>query len=280
MVLIRIGGNGLKAIKLFINLTLAFIQILLDTPMKIASNILFVFVLFVNIGYTQNINQQFFDDTDSFLKAHVENELFDYEKAKNSTQLKALIETIETADLGTATDATKKAFYINAYNLQVINAIVTAHPITSVQSIPGFFDKQKMTTAGETFTLSNLEKERLLDVYKDGRLHFVLVCGALSCPPITNFAYRPELLDEQLDLQTKKALDNTAFLKVDRTELGLSQIFKWYPDDFGGNKSGIINFINKYRTYTVPTTSKVGYYDYDWTLNGVTPKKVVNNSPT
>jgi len=247
--------------------------------MKSTFKIVCFLFLFANLSFAQNINKQFFDDTDSFLKAHVEKELIDYKKAKNSASLKALIKTIQTADLSNTTDATKKAFYINAYNLQVINAVATAYPVISVQSISGFFDKQKMTTAGETFTLSNLEKKRLLDVYKDGRLHFVLVCGALSCPPITNFAYRPEILDQQLDQQTQKALDNTTFLKIDRNELGLSQIFKWYPDDFGGNAKNIINFINQHRTYTVPTTSKISYYDYDWTLNGTTPEKPIGNNP-
>ena len=242
--------------------------------------IILIFLAFISSnGFAQNINQKFFQDTDSFLKEHVENELFDYAKAKNSNELKALIASIENADLSNATDATKKAFYINAYNLHVINAIAKAYPITSVQSIAGFFDKIKVTTAGESFTLNNLEKERLLTVYQDARLHFVLVCGALDCPPITNVAYQPELLEQQLDQQTKLALDNTAFLKVNRNELGLSQIFKWYPNDFGGNPKGFINFINQYKTYAVPTTSKISYYDYDWTLNGPTPKKTITSSP-
>ena len=248
--------------------------------MNILSKTIFLLFLFTNISYSQSITQQFFDDTNTFLKEHVENSLLDYEKAKNSTQLKALINTIEKAELSTATDATKKAFYINAYNLQVINAIATAYPITSVQSIAGFFDRQKITVGGETFTLSSLEKERLLNVYQDGRLHFVLVCGALSCPPITDYAYRPNLLEQQLDQQTKRALDNTTFVKLDRNELSLSQIFKWYPEDFGGSNKSAINFINKYRSYAVPSTAKINYYDYDWSLNGQTAKKLVETKTT
>jgi len=235
--------------------------------MKILINFLVITFLVVGNSFAQSINQQFFQNTDAFLKAQVKNGLVNYTTVKNNAQLKALIQTVETADLSDASDATKKAFYINAYNLHVVNAAVNAYPIQSVQDIAGFFDRQKVRIAGASYTLTSFEKERLLKPYQDARLHFVLVCGALGCPPITDFAYTPENLDQQLDQQTKLALDNSNFLKVEGTNLSLSQIFNWYPEDFGGNKKGIINFINKHRTYTVPTTAKLNYYPYDWTLN-------------
>jgi len=117
-----------------------------------------------------------------------------------------------------------------------------------VQSVTGFFDGRKVTVAGEQLTLTNMEKKHLLKPYNDARLHFVLVCGALGCPPITNFAYRPALLDQQLDQQTKLALNDPTFLKVNGSKTQLSQIFKWYVNDFGGNKGAIIDFINQYKT--------------------------------
>ncbi len=235
--------------------------------MKTILNLLALTLFVTGSLFAQKIDQQFFQDTDAFLKANVTNGLVDYKKTKNSAALKALINTVENADLAGVSTPTKKAFYINAYNLHVINAAVTAYPIQSVQEIPGFFDRKKVKVANEVSTLNNLEKDNLLKPYQDGRLHFVLVCGALDCPPITSFAYMPEQLDQQLDQQTKKALDNPNFLKANGTNLSLSQIFKWYPNDFGGSKSNILAFINKHRTYAVPTTAKISYYDYDWTLN-------------
>lgn len=234
--------------------------------MKTLLNLL-TLILVTSSLFAQKIDQQFFQNTDAFLKANVNNGLVDYAKVKNDPTLKTLINTVENADLTGASDATKKAFYINAYNLHVINAAIAAYPIQSVQEIPGFFDRKKVKTANKVSTLNNLEKDNLLKPYKDGRLHFVLVCGALDCPPITSFAYLPEKLDMQLDQQTKKALDNPSFLKAKGTNLGLSQIFKWYPNDFGGSRINILAFINKHRTYAVPTTAKISYYDYDWTLN-------------
>jgi len=235
--------------------------------MKITINFLIAIFLIIGNSFAQTNYQQFFQNTDAFLKTHVKDGLVKYTTAKNDMRLKTLIETVETVDLSDASDATKKAFYINAYNLHVVNAAITAYPIQSVQDISGFFNRKKVKIARANYTLTNFEKERLLKPYQDARLHFVLVCGALGCPPITDFAYTPENLDQQLDQQTKLALDNPDFIKVTQNNLSLSQIFNWYPADFGGNKKGIINFINKYRTYTVPTTAKISYYQYDWTLN-------------
>lgn len=235
--------------------------------MSIRFHFIIVILLFASNVFAQQINQTFFDQADAFFKQNVNNGLVNYTNLKNSQDLNALVALIENADLSSASEATKKAFYINAYNIHVINEVVKGYPIKSVQNIPGFFDRNKVTTAGEIFTLTNLEKKRLLDVYQDARLHFVLVCGALDCPPITNFAYQPDLLEAQLDRQTQLAFDNPDFLRIDKNNLELSQIFKWYPSDFGGNRQNIIQFINQHKTYAVPTTAKLSYYTYDWALN-------------
>ncbi len=231
--------------------------------------------------FSQKLDKSFFDQADQFFKTHVKNGRVDYSKAKNSTDLKTLISRIENADLS-GTDATNnKAFYINAYNLLVINAAAKSYPIAAVTDTPGFFDRKKHKVAGQTLTLNKLEKEKLLKTTKDARLHFVLVCGAVDCPPIVNFAYRPGQLDQQLEVQTVKALNNPNFIKVNGNNVGLSKIFEWYPGDFGGNQKSIIKFINKYRDNDISSNSKISYYNYNWQLNDQTNKTSgINNAST
>lgn len=240
--------------------------------MKSTINVIFAIIFLVAQVTAQEIGQQFFTDTHSFLQNNVKNGLVDYSAVKTDPALSKLIMAIEKADVTNASDATKQAFYINAYNLLVINKTAQSYPLKSVQEISGFFDSKKVTIEGESMTLNKLEKGKLLEPYGDGRFHFVLVCGALGCPPITNFAYTPEKLEEQLEMQTKAALNDPAFIKVFGGNTSLSQIFKWYPGDFGGNKDGIINFINKYRTNPIATSSKLSYYDYDWSINDLAKK--------
>ncbi len=215
----------------------------------------------------QKLDQSFFKDTNSFLKKHVSQRSVDYAAAKMDKSLTALISRIATTDLTDASAYQKQAFYINAYNLHVINQVSLSYPIGSVMDKGGFFDKMRIEVAGESLTLNELEKDKLLKKYMDARFHFVLVCGAVGCPPITDFAYTPDRLEQQLDQQARNALNDAGFIKVVDGKTQLSEIFKWYADDFGGSKDNVIKYINRFRNAKIASSSKVSYYNYDWKLN-------------
>ena len=222
--------------------------------------------------FATNLDPSFFTKTNDLLTKHVKNGLVDYGSMKRSEKLAELITIIEKVDLSTISGDEKKAFLINAYNLIVIKSASDNYPLSSVEKISGFFDVQKHLVGGQNITLNKLEKEYLLKETGDSRLHFVLVCGAISCPVITNFAYLPNNLDKQMDMQTKMALNDPNFLKVDGKNVELSKIFDWYGSDFGGSKNSKIEFINKYRATKLPSDSNISYYEYDWTLNDISAK--------
>ena len=104
--------------------------------------------------------------------------------------------------------------------------------------------------------------------FSDVRFHFVLVCGAVGCPPLINKAYLPNTLEKQLETQTKTAL-NGSFLKVNtkKKRVEASQIMEWYKEDFTMNGTSEIDFINKYRTEKLDQKYKLSYFAYNWTLN-------------
>jgi hypothetical protein len=211
----------------------------------------------------------FFNQTDVFLKKHVRQGKINYQAAKTDANLNKLITQIANQDLSKLSGKTKQAFLINAYNLLVIKGASEVYPTNSVQTVSGFFDTKKHTVGGKKITLNGLEKDLLLKEFGDARFHFVLVCGALGCPPITDFAYTPAKLEQQKETQTQLGLNDPNFVKVNNaeTQVQLSQIFKWYSSDFGGNKATAIDFINKYRNTKISTDYKVSFYEYDWTLN-------------
>ncbi|WP_187270929.1 DUF547 domain-containing protein [Neolewinella aurantiaca] len=227
----------------------------------------FMFGTMLVAGSPERLQGDFIADTDALLKRYVKQGRIDYTGIKASDDLKPLISKIAQTDLASLKGNAKKAFLINAYNLLVINQVLENYPLASVLDVNGFFDAKKQTVGGRKVTLNQLEKDLLLKEFKDARLHFVLVCGALGCPPITNFAYTPDRLEAQLTKQTQLALNNPSFLRVNGDKAALSKIFEWYASDFGGNKAAVIAFINKYRDEAVPANAKVSYYEYDWTLN-------------
>lgn len=218
-------------------------------------------------GLSANDVTNFFDRTDGLLGKYVQAGLVDYEGLKRSTDFSLLIEEIATVDLSQLTSNERKAYLINAYNLLVIDEVLKNFPLASVQDVSGFFGTKTQAVGGKKLTLNQLEKEVLLKEFPDARLHFVLVCGALGCPPITDFAYRPALLEEQLEKQTKRALNDQAFIRVNGMKAEVSQIFNWYAKDFGGSKAEVVNFINQYRNEPIPVSADISYYTYDWTLN-------------
>ena len=118
------------------------------------------------------------------------------------------------------------------------------------------------------FLLVQIEHKLLRAQFKDARFHFVLVCGAIGCPPLINQVYAPNTLNDQLETQTKIAL-NGSFLKVNtkKKRFEASQILEWYKEDFTMNGESEIDFINRYRTDKIPNHFKFKYFPYDWKVN-------------
>ena len=217
--------------------------------------------------FSQSIGDQFFNETDQFLQTYAQDGRVNYAALQGNDELSSLIKQIAKADVSGLDDNTLKAFYINAYNLHVINKVSQEYPIKSPLKNPGFFKSDKVQVANSKMTLNALEKDNLLNAYDDPRFHFVLVCGALGCPPITDFAYRPSTIDAQLDTQTRSALNDPNFIKVNDGAVGLSQIFKWYMAEFGKSETAVLSYINQYRETPIDLASKVSHYTYDWSLN-------------
>ena len=235
---------------------------------KIVTSIFFLFV--VSIVSAQGLTE-YFSKTDSFLKENVKSGRVNYKAIKNNPDaLASLLDNAKTI-LVAKTDAKNyQAFWINTYNLLVIDGIVKNYPLKSPLDVAGFFDKKKHAVGGENITLNDIENKLLrANFSKDPRFHFVLVCAGLGCPPIIAKAYKPSTLNSQLTTQTKKALNDDNFIRVNKNKVKVSQIFEWYKGDFEQNGSDLVDFINTYRTEKLPENSKVSYYPYDWTLNEV-----------
>lgn len=232
-------------------------------------------LLLVNLSLGNDKFESLLDDLDLFLAKNVGNDLVNYSNLKNNNSFNLLVEQIENFNHSDLKEKEKIAFYINAYNIMVLKGVMDHYPIASTNDINGFFTKTKHLIGREAMTLNSLEHEVLFKHYHDLRYHFVLVCGAKGCPPLIPEAYRPEKLDQQLDQQTSKAANSDSFTKVntDKKSVALSQIFKWYVDDFNSKKD-IFNFLNKHRPQPIPESYKITYYPYDWSLNSqnaVTP---------
>ncbi|ADV48272.1 protein of unknown function DUF547 [Cellulophaga algicola DSM 14237] len=233
-----------------------------------------VFIVFFLIGINLVFSQkttEFMYKSDAFFKMYVVNGKLRYEAIKNNKEdLLVLKNMISTLSVSKSNTLEYQAFWINAYNISVIDGVVANYPLKSPLDVGGFFDKITYTISGKNITLNDIENKKLRAEFpKEARFHFVLVCAGLGCPPIINGAYMPSKLNSQLTQQTKKALNNPSFIVVEKDKVKISQLFEWYKKDFTQNNTSLIDFINTYKTEKLPENAKMSYYPYDWNLNDI-----------
>ena len=230
--------------------------------------LLIVSLLVSTYGFSQDLNT-FFNKADSFFKTNVSNGKVAYSNIHtNQDDLNDLLNLAKGLKVSEKDHKNYQAFWINTYNITVIKGVIDNYPTKSPLDHAGFFDKTTYDLGGKSVTLNDIEHKLLRAKFKDARFHFVLVCGAIGCPPLINKAYLPNSLEAQLDTQTKKAL-NGNFLKINlkKKRVEGSEILKWYKEDFTMNGTSEIDFINLYRTDKIPSNFKLTYFPYNWNLN-------------
>lgn len=229
--------------------------------------ILFLTFFSISFAFSQS-HATFFENADSFFNKYVSNGKVDYKSIHdNPKSLKDLMDVANNMQVSTSNANEYKAFWINAYNLSVIKGIIDNYPTASPLDVKGFFDKTKYDLGGTSLTLNDIENNMLRAKFNEPRFHFVLVCGAKSCPPIIAEAYKPSTLEKQLQQQAEKSLNNSSFIKVSDKGAELSEIFKWYKDDFTKDGQTEVEFLNKFRKDKIPAGSPISYYPYNWKLN-------------
>ena len=176
-------------------------------------------ILLVAILSTQMQAQSldnFFSQADLFFKSNVKNGKVAYDNIhKNPAELNSILNIAKDISVAESDKANYQAFWINAYNLSVIKGVIDNYPIKSPLDIAGFFDKTKYNIAGKNITLNDIENKQLRAKFKDPRFHFVLVCGAVGCPPLIDEAYKPNILDAQMANQTSKSI-NGDFIRINK----------------------------------------------------------------
>jgi Protein of unknown function, DUF547 len=207
----------------------------------------------------------------------------------NPQPLKAFVASLGAVPASTYTawsDPEKIAFQINAYNSITLESIIDQKPLKkSIKDIGGVWNSTQHAVLGESKTLDNIEHQTLRKQFSEPRIHAALVCAAVSCPPLRQEPYTGAKLNAQLDDQVRQWLSRTG-LQIDRTQnkVKISAIFDWFGDDWqkqysvegkftgNGKQRATLNFISRYvspseRDYLAQGKYKVGYLNYDWSLN-------------
>ncbi|GAA4811897.1 DUF547 domain-containing protein [Litoribaculum gwangyangense] len=233
--------------------------------------LLILALTFSLLASSQNISH-FFNEAADFFSLYVRDGLVDYQTiAKDPKKLDHLIVLSKRTKLNDLDSETRKAFWINLYNINTIKQVIDNYPIKSPLDVADFFENKIYEINGEKLSLNDMENKKIRNHFNDARIHFVLVCAGLGCPPIIDNVYLPEILDNQLESQTRLALNNPKFiqLNVKKKKVAISEIFKWYLNDFVSKETDLIGYINQYRNEKIPTDFNITYYSYNWNLNKI-----------
>lgn len=228
----------------------------------------FLTVLLLLCGLRLAAQSGLYDQLDAFYARHVAEGRVDYAGATEDMALDELLRQLGDVGLAGLRGDALKALRLNAYNLFVIKGVVDAYPLASVQDLPGFFTKKSYILAGARVSLDELERA-LFSEFGDARMHFALICGAVSCPAFPPAAFRLEALEAQLDAQARRAVNDPVVLRrlgADTVWL-MSRLFDWYAEDFSREKGSVRSYLEAYLEPAVRGMPKLRYQAYDWSLN-------------
>jgi len=226
---------------------------------------------------------------DILLSRHLDNGLVDYSHLCADARLHTYVEALSMEDSDRRMSRNEQlAYWINLYNAWTLQIVCTHYPVESIVDI-GFgglilghllgttvWDRELVSVNGTSMTLNSIEHDIIRRVFRDPRVHFALVCAAMSCPPLRREPYRGATIDEQLDDQGRIFLNDPRRNRFDRSArvAHLSKIFDWYGDDFGEDDSDILRFVARYLPGPLAAdieeyagTWRVKYLPYDWSLN-------------
>ncbi|MEO6214119.1 MAG: DUF547 domain-containing protein [Vicinamibacterales bacterium] len=198
----------------------------------------------------------------------------------------------------------KAAFWLNAYNVFVLQTVIdpypikgrsAAYPVSSVRQIPGAFDRIKHRAAGRSVTLDDIEKT-ILPEFKDPRLYLALGRGAVGSGRLKSEAFSGARLEKQLAEVHAEFVGEEPMLKIDRSAgvVSVTAIVSWHEAEFTAaydkGASGpyaerspieraIIAFITPKvlpleRELLQKNEFRVVFHPFDWRLNDLTGGRV------
>ena len=235
----------------------------------------------------------------------------DYDGLRSSAEFRDLAlgtSELARADIFELTREERIAFFVNTYNLLVIHATVVLGKPTSTIKLAAWFKRIRYVIGGQLYSADDIENgvlrgnlpgasslAALLDtpalsqgpfgpadprryhvtLPPDPRIHYVLVCGAKSCPPIR--VYSADNLEAGLDAAARNFLENETEVDSAARVVRLSAILKWYGRDFGATLPERLEYVARHlpeeraaelrALLATGPPPRVEYKKYDWDLN-------------
>ena len=209
---------------------------------------------------------------------------FAADRADLKKQLDAF-SAVPKADFDKFTRPQQMAFLVNAYNAFTIEHILSKYPnLKSIKDLGSIvssaWKKKFFTLLGEERNLDWIEHEQLRPLYSEPRIHVAVNCASIGCPALFPEAFTAARMDAMLDDGMARFMGDPTRNRMASGKLEVSQIFKWFKEDFEKGNKGFAKLEDVFAKYAdqltdVPAdreklrakTVAVSNLEYDWSLN-------------
>lgn len=199
-------------------------------------------------------------------------------------KLKQYLQEAGSLSLKNLSSSEQFALLINLYNANTIALILKHYPLASIRNLDFPWKQKICLLEGELVSLDHIEHGLIRPRYQDARIHFVLNCSAVSCPPLLPEVFRAKNLEGLLESATRDFINNPRYNQFKITKKGIfktnmqleiktSWLLFWYKKDFIESYGSIEKFFHHFvqnpeaKKYLDQTEFTIDYLSYDWSLN-------------
>lgn len=225
---------------------------------------------------------------DDLLRRHVKPDSEGYNRVdyaalkSDHAALDHYIDTLTAADPTALSPDEAHAYWINLYNAKTLDVVLDAYPVASIKDIDlggslftsGPWSADILEVNGEALSLDDVEHRIIRPIFKDAMSHYGVNCASYSCPNLMPHAYTGANIDAQLAESGRQYVNHPRGLRVEGGRITPSRIYKWYADDFGDEDA----LTEHWTSLATPQkaeairAARMGFHQYDWSLNDTTPE--------
>uniref|UniRef100_A0A7R9ZL02 DUF547 domain-containing protein n=1 Tax=Craspedostauros australis TaxID=1486917 RepID=A0A7R9ZL02_9STRA len=244
----------------------------------------------------------------------------DYEGIRKDPDFQAYLDKLKSMNQSPDIVLSRRhrlAFWMNVYNAFCISLLLQqdalpARILDLSASNDPVWDRVAGVVAGASFSLNQIEHDKLRKQFAIAEVHSCIVCASASCPDLRNEAFvgTAQLKLQMADQMKLWLLSTSKGMRVEDGTVTLSRIFLWFRDDFVGTRPGIEQESSGETTKVlktapswlaasdyIPGTDSTGkdddeagklramlrsqrtairYFEYDWSINDVANSTVID----
>jgi hypothetical protein len=211
---------------------------------------------------------------DGALLRNVRNGVVDYAGLREDPAFGQFLAQLAVADEpGPEQRDERMALLINAYNALTLGSVLDGQSMGTARQRRAF-QRQPLALMGRETTLAELEA--MLAGLEEPRAAFALACAAVACPRLASRAYRPMLLEQQLDAAARSFINDATRNRFDaaRRLAFLALLWQQQGDRYAGADGTPAKFLAGYvEDEALAASLRAGGWEFrfpppDWLPNG------------